>query len=228
MTDNGSSWRISALARDLRTESGFGETADHVADATRDLVDGCDHASITVARRDGQVETLAASDETARNLDAVQELVGQGPCLDALWDEELVVAEDLAHERRWPQFARAAVARYGVLSALCVRLFTNETTVGALNLFSRQVDGFSNSDRQELQAIAAQGAVAMAAAKEIEVIHAGLDSRAVIGQATGVLMVRYGLSPGAAFALLTRYSSHQNRKLRDIALDVVEGISSDV
>ena len=48
-----------------------------------------------------------------------------------------------------------------------------------------------------------------------------LHSRTVIGQATGVLMATANLDPAEAFAELTRMSSHTNRKLRDIAAEVV-------
>jgi AmiR/NasT family two-component response regulator len=43
----------------------------------------------------------------------------------------------------------------------------------------------------------------------------------VIGQATGVLIERYKASPEAAFMLLVRASQQSNRKLRDIAEELV-------
>ncbi len=49
-----------------------------------------------------------------------------------------------------------------------------------------------------------------------------LDSRAVIEQAKGVLIARHGLSDDEAFAELRRRSQEANRKLREIATDVVE------
>ena len=48
-----------------------------------------------------------------------------------------------------------------------------------------------------------------------------LHSRTVIGQATGLLMATLRMSPDDAFAELVRMSSHANRKVRDIAAEVV-------
>jgi AmiR/NasT family two-component response regulator len=47
------------------------------------------------------------------------------------------------------------------------------------------------------------------------------DSRGVVGQAQGILMERYQISAEQAFALLRRYSSHLNQRLRLVAERVV-------
>ena len=52
-------------------------------------------------------------------------------------------------------------------------------------------------------------------------LYEALRTRTVIGQATGLLMARRGLSPDEAFAELTKMSSYANRKLRDIAATLV-------
>jgi AmiR/NasT family two-component response regulator len=53
-----------------------------------------------------------------------------------------------------------------------------------------------------------------------------LERRTMIGQATGILMERYTLAPGAAFGVLMRVSQQQNRKVYEIATQlVIEGHS---
>ena len=52
-------------------------------------------------------------------------------------------------------------------------------------------------------------------------LYEALRSRTVLGQATGLLMATLNLSPDEAFAALTTMSSHENRKVRDVAADVV-------
>lgn len=52
--------------------------------------------------------------------------------------------------------------------------------------------------------------------------HQALQSRKVIGQAIGILMERFGLDDGRAFAFLVRASSHGNIKLRDVAAELVD------
>jgi AmiR/NasT family two-component response regulator len=46
---------------------------------------------------------------------------------------------------------------------------------------------------------------------------------AEIEQAKGVLALRYGITRGEAFAILRSISSHSNRKLRDVAAELVDG-----
>ena len=48
-----------------------------------------------------------------------------------------------------------------------------------------------------------------------------LSTRTVVGQATGIIMERYKLHPDAAFAVLLRISSERNRKVREIAEELV-------
>lgn len=60
-----------------------------------------------------------------------------------------------------------------------------------------------------------------AALVEIDHLETALEHRTVIGQATGILVERYGLSPDGAMAYLRRVSQDSNRKLYDIAAELV-------
>jgi AmiR/NasT family two-component response regulator len=52
-------------------------------------------------------------------------------------------------------------------------------------------------------------------------LRAALEFRAVIDQAKGVLMERYKITPDQAFQLLAQASMNANRKVRDIAEELV-------
>jgi AmiR/NasT family two-component response regulator len=52
-------------------------------------------------------------------------------------------------------------------------------------------------------------------------LQAALESHAVIDQAEGVLVERYRLTPDQALQLLARASMNANRKVRDVADDLV-------
>lgn len=69
---------------------------------------------------------------------------------------------------------------------------------------------------------ATHAALALGKAREVDHLHQALRTREVIGQAVGLLMAKYDLDPDGAFAFLVRTSSHSNRKLRDIAVRMVE------
>ncbi len=68
------------------------------------------------------------------------------------------------------------------------------------------------------------GSVAEAlAASEVEVaqLHVAMKNRTVIGQATGMLMLMLNVSEEQAFDYLRRVSSHRNRKVTEIAEEIV-------
>ena len=54
-------------------------------------------------------------------------------------------------------------------------------------------------------------------------LRSALDSNRLIGIAIGVLVGSNGLSPEQAFAVLVRTSQNGNRKLREVAADIVGG-----
>ena len=55
----------------------------------------------------------------------------------------------------------------------------------------------------------------------IEQLTTAVDHRTVIGQAQGIVMERLHMDAEATFAYLRRISSHSNRKLIDVARDIV-------
>ena len=68
------------------------------------------------------------------------------------------------------------------------------------------------------------GSVAEAlAASEVEIaqLHLAMRSRTLIGQATGMLMLLMDIGEDQAFEYLRRVSSHTNRKLTEVAEQVV-------
>ncbi|MFD2081669.1 GAF domain-containing protein [Actinopolymorpha cephalotaxi] len=64
-------------------------------------------ASVTLASAD-RFWTCAASHESARQADEVQYALASGPCVDAILDDMVYHVRDVAHDPRWPAFARAA------------------------------------------------------------------------------------------------------------------------
>jgi AmiR/NasT family two-component response regulator len=58
--------------------------------------------------------------------------------------------------------------------------------------------------------------------QRIEQLTTALEHRTRIAMALGILMERFDIDDGPAFDYLRRLSSHQNRKLYEIAIEVVE------
>ncbi|MDX6324044.1 MAG: hypothetical protein QOK15_398 [Nocardioidaceae bacterium] len=221
MTGDTLSERMAAAARELQVQHDPAATMKSAVALLVQNVEGCDAAGISIVHAKRRVETDAATGDMAVTGDRLQYELGEGPCLDAIWQQEAVYASDLATDPRWPTWARRVIEETGVRSMFCLRLFTIENTLGGLNMYSRHVDGFSPEDRAEGQALAAHIAIAVVAARASEQFAAALDSRTIIAQAVGMMMERYQIDAARAFALLTRLSSVQNVKLRDLAAEIV-------
>jgi GAF domain-containing protein len=215
------SQRMADLARALRSEPDLSATMDQLVNTAVDLVDSCEHAGITFAHRNGTVGNAASSSSIPVLGDQLQQQLGEGPCIDAAWEEEMVHSGNLNSDERWPRWGPQAANELGAHSMLCVQLFTHEERLGALNLYSGKRYAFDRSERTEALAIAAHAAVALAAAQRIDQLDTGIARRTVLGQATGILMERYELDPTQAFNLLRRVSQSENRKVHDLAGELV-------
>jgi len=213
--------QLAVAARDLGSEN-VEVTLDKAVALAVDLIDGCDAAGVTLVHRGERVDTPAYTDERVLRGDQLQYELQEGPCMDAVWEQELVISSDLSREDRWPLWAPRVVDELGVKSMMCIQLFADEKSLGALNLYSPQVDGFTvEEDGYEGLALAAHVAVALAAAQEIQHLKTGLGNRTVIGQAEGILMERFDLTAERAFQVMRRVSSHTNTKLLVVAHELV-------
>ena len=214
--------RLAEIARDVQSQADVSHAADRIAESANELLSNALGAGITLARRRHSLYTAAATHEVVREGDRLQYELKEGPCVDAAWKEYQVYAGDLPVDERWPTWGPMVAERFGVRSMLCTQLFTHEDKLGALNVYATRRYAFGPEDRDTASLLAAHAAVAVAAAQEVENLKVAVDRRTVIGKALGITMVRYGLDDDHALAVLQRLSSHQNRKLYDIALDVIE------
>jgi GAF domain-containing protein len=217
---------LAALAGLVLSEPDVDAALTRVTQVAVNVVDGCDGASLTM-RRAGVPDAPAASDEWALSLDELQFAEQEGPCLNCLREGSVMRVRDLSSDERFPSYGPRAAER-GALSALSMPLAADGRTVGALNLYSRQLDAFG---REELAlgellaahaALAVQAAVAYYSSRDLaDQMQAAMGSRALIEQAKGVLVARERIAPDAAFQRLVALSQAANRKLRDIAADLV-------
>lgn len=215
--------RMAQAARDLEDQSDPEATYVMAAALAVTNVDGCDVAALTMVRRRREVETRGATHADAVEADRLQYELGQGPCLDAAWDHPVVLAPSLAHDPRWPRWGPRVVAGTGLESVLAFRLFTHHDTLGALNLYSYRRDAFTDVDQEDGLAVAAHIAVAVTAAEQVDNLTTALSTRTLIGQATGIVMERYGLTADVAFRTLARISAADEIKVRDLAITIIDG-----
>lgn len=213
--------RIAEVARSLQHETGAADTMDLAVKLAVDVVPGAEDAGISLVRARHVVETPAYTSERGLEVDRIQYELGEGPCLSAIWGDEVVSSRDLAEETRWPGFGRRAAEETGIRSMLCLRMFTSDNLMGSLNFYSGRPNAFDGDDVDAGVAFAAHAAIAVLVAQNEEHKDLALDSRTLIGQATGMVMERYELDAVRAFAVLKRLSQHTNIKLHEIAAELV-------
>lgn len=213
--------QLAHAVRELNQQADSPRTLETMVALTPEFFDSCDFVCVSLVERAG-IRTPAATNEKVRELDEAQYALGQGPCRDAIRHHETVLVDDLESDDRWPAWGRAMVVELGIRSSLSFRLFTRaDDTWGALNLYSTRPHAFTEQDVLHGQTIAAMCAVALARSINDEQLATALESRTVIGQAIGMVMERYALDADAAFSVLRRLASQDNRKLRELAAQVV-------
>jgi GAF domain-containing protein len=197
-----------------------------------DVVTPAAACGVTI-RRDGQPFTVATSNDLAAQVDEIQYGTDEGPCLDALRTGAVVVVDDLSQDERWPRYRPHAIA-HGVVSSLSLPLIVEGESLGALNLYSAAPATFHGPHREHAEAFAAQSSAALTVGlrqvRQVEVRHQlaeAMVSSSVIDQAIGILMGQQRCTASAAFDLLRQASQHRNRKLRDIATDIVTNVSGE-
>jgi len=211
---------LADLARQLQQEVGTEDTLEKVVAAAIALIPGAEEGSISVVSDRTKVESWAASGDLPGDMDALQSQAGQGPCLDAAFEAEVVDVPDMAAETRWPDFASRA-AKAGVGSMLSFRLFVSGDDLGAMNLYNRTPGAFNEESRDIGSPFAAHAAVALAQVQQHDDFRTAMDTRDLIGQAKGILMERHNVTGAQAFQLLITVSQHRNIKLREVADELV-------
>lgn len=214
--------RIAETARQLQDHQADPEGTFQLAvELAWTTIDGCDGAGLSFVRPRKAIETMASTDQWVADAESLQHELREGPCLDAIREKETASSARLGEDPRWPLWGPRVAEMTGARSVLSCRLFTHGDVLGALTLYSRTPDAFDADAHEEGVAIAAHVAIAIAASQEIHHLSVGLDTRTVIGQATGLLMERFDLDAARAFAVLARLSSQHNTKLRTLAAEVV-------
>jgi GAF domain-containing protein len=213
---------FSEVARALSDKGDVPETLGRIVNLAVATLDSCEFAGISFVEG-RKITSPASSDEVPRIVDKIQSEVDEGPCLDAIREHEVFQTGDLAAEDRWPQFARRAHEETGIQSILAVRLFVEEDTLGALNLYATAKDAFDDTDVALASVFAAHAAVAVSAATREQNLERKAATRDLIGRAKGMLMAREHVTDDQAFDMLRRASQRLNVKLTAVAQQVTSG-----
>jgi GAF domain-containing protein len=220
--------RLTALSRFFVGAGTLEDTLLRVAELTVEAIEPAEFAGLTMPDG-GRQRTAVFTDPESPEIDQAQYETGEGPCLEALDKDRVVVVESTRDRGPWMAFRRVA-AEHGVLSTISLPMRADHGTVGAMNLYARRERAFTGPHRDAALAFAGQAAVVLAntqaywhAERLSTRLGEAMTSRATIEQAKGILMGAQRCGPDEAFELLIRASQRENVKLRDIARRIVEG-----
>ena len=225
------------LADTLVREFDLVEFLHLLTQRSTELLDVAD-AGLLLADTSGTLKVMASSSEETWALEVYQLQQHDGPCLDCYRTGERVIAPDLNAERdRWPGFVPLALeAGFAAVHALPLRL--RDERVGALGLFGTSPGRLGEPDLEAGQAMADVATIGILQYRSIREANIGIDqlqfalnSRVVIEQAKGVMAERADTDMAQAFHWLRRYARAHNRRLVDVAQDLVSGeldVESDI
>ncbi|HLK01929.1 MAG TPA: GAF and ANTAR domain-containing protein [Streptosporangiaceae bacterium] len=203
--------------------------------AVREVTEGATLATsaacAVMMRPNGRLVTAACSDPLVEKIDQTQYQLGNGPCLHALRDVEVVSVSDTAAEGRWPEF-QARAAQAGIRSCLSVPFGT--AAKAAVNFYSRTAGAFGEREMRRAAEFADEASGALAVAERLAALadtnvqlRASMATRTIIDTAIGIMIEREHRTREQAFDELKSASQNSNVKLRELAARIVSAVTGE-
>jgi ANTAR domain len=193
---------------------------------------GVDGAGVTVMVSPTVRETVHATDGIAAQLEELQLMLGEGPCMDAFAGGGPALAADLQAREyavRWPAFTPAAIDG-GAGAVFALPLQIGAIRLGALDLYRSRpgpltahelADALTYAETAGMLLLDTAAGAAPATAELAWQNDGATVNEAVVHQATGMILVQLGVSAEVAFARLRAYAYAHNRSLVEVAGEVV-------
>jgi GAF domain-containing protein len=187
-----------------------------------------DGAGLMLIDEDQILRNAAVSDDRLAHLETLQSDHGEGPCISAFDDKELVCSEDLEREERWPSFCPAAVG-VGLRAVLASPIPFNQSAIGVVAVLSEDRRPWTPEGELALMAFTDLAALMIASVMHgqrqselVTSLQGALDSRAVIEQAKGVLAAREQLTMRQAYERLRAQARSERRRLTEVSAELVK------
>jgi GAF domain-containing protein len=231
-TSSATSDPVVGLAGELLDDDVLHELLQRLTVLANHTVAGAHSVSITVAE-DGRYRTSNSSGSVALAIDEAQYRGDDGPCLEALRSTRQLRTGVGERHDRWPRFDEEA-AKLGVTDVLSTPLIrSGGGAVGALNIYAREGAGFGPHDERTAQLIGehaeilVERALALLSSTRLnDQLRQAVATREIIGEAKGILMESQHCTRDQAFDILRRASQRENRKLRELAEELVLRVES--
>jgi GAF domain len=178
-----------------------------------------------------RLDCVAVSDDATGEIEAMELMVGEGPCLTAFRTRTACFDADLADDRSvtWTAFREGALAA-GVHAAFGFPVVVADDCIGVLNCYrdtagelstaqvadAHVVANVSGQTMVSWQADAPEGALAW------QLEQSG-NYRVAVHQAVGRVSVQADVAVDDAMAMLRAHAFAHDRTLVDVATDVLAG-----
>lgn len=209
---------------------GIGDVLHNLTEEMTQVLD-LSGAGVTLVH-DGRQRFVTAAIEAIAELERVQESSQRGPCIDAVAASQPVALSDIDRGdagRRWPDYTSAA-QKSGIRAVAGIPMHADSEVIGAVNLYDSRPRAWTDEDLRIAGTFAdiATGYLVHASAAQqqqrtAEQLQRALDTRLIIEQAKGVLANRHELSMDEAFGRLRTYARGNNKRIHDVAREVVNG-----
>ena len=218
---------LSALATITLSDHSFADVLQKISELAKTVVPGASEVSMTLLEGD-EARTIACTGELAEQLDERQYERGYGPCMAAASTGAVVRIDDMATEKRWAGWVKAA-STAGAQSSLSLPVPVLREVSAAMNIYSTEPHAFDEESETLATTFSSYAGVALANAHLFEAqarvaaqLQEAMTSRAVIDQARGIIMADRRCTADEAFNVLVELSQRSNKKLRVIAQALVD------
>ncbi|MGY2701964.1 PAS domain S-box-containing protein [Nocardioides sp. HB32] len=199
-----------------------------VLSAAADICARLTAAEVTIALGPpAEPAAVASASAVAQECDGVQVAAGTGPAVTAHEERATVTSPSVGDDDRWP--ALHGLWPSSAPAATVTSIETGGKVLGTLAAYGHPEPGVP-VEMLEVLAVALGGVLhEVELVEEVERLELdmqqALSSRAVIDQAKGVLMAARGMDADQAWAHLVAISSSEQRKVRDVARDIVARVT---
>lgn len=193
----------------------------------------CAGAGMSLMTESGARAVLAATDDTALQLEQIQFNFGEGPCTRSVTTQAPVICPDLAATSgAWSVFTAGAVS-LGVRAVFAFPMRAADTHLGALELY-RTTPGQLTPDELFNASVYAQAALDLLlrseAGPEFErlfpYLTRAIDDRIEVFYAMGMVAVQARVTPDDALSLIRAYAFAHFQTVLELSLHIVDGTVS--
>jgi ANTAR domain len=177
---------------------------------------------------DGEPEITAATHPGISGLTELELLAGRGPQHTALATGQTAHCPDTLTEERWPEYAQLALSR-GIRCSVTLAHQPGPPAAVTLSLFSARPATLDPAQLPLAELLVAAGGALMHnvsqygdARRAALQLRDAAQSRALVGQAKGILMNALGCSADEALERMRQISQQHNMKVTEVARRITE------